>query len=87
MLHCTLGQQRIEVIGIGIQIACVLHVHSNLCAGVTMPAVNALNNADTSHDIRIVKGFEVGLKHSRNSQVPHLDLFVDEVGEHLVPSL
>ena len=87
MLHGILGKQGIEVIGVNIQVAGILHVDGHLRARVAVPAVHALDNADTSHDIGAVKCLEVGFKHACHFQVPHFDLVINEIGGHPVAGM
>ena len=84
VLHSVLGQQRIQLVTVILQMAGIAHIHRHLCASVAVPAVYALHDADAAHNVGPVKGIQVGLKHTAHGQIPHFDAVVDEIGQHLI---
>ena len=87
MLHGVLGKQGIEAVGICVQVAGIFQIDGHLRACVAVPPVHALHGADAAHDIGSVKCVQVGLEHTGNLQVPHLDFVINEIGHHLIAGM
>ena len=56
VLNRVLGQQRIQLVTVILQMADIAHIHRHLCASIAVPAVYALHDADATHNVSPVKG-------------------------------
>ena len=87
VLHSAFGKQSVQVIPVVVKMTGIPHVYRHLGASVTVPAVHALNNTDAAHNVGVVEGFQISLKHAAYRQISHLNIIVDEIGVHLIAGM